>query len=192
MKKGWDKKTVKQRHPGKKKLSSRSPLAQLVLGGTSLSSHRQQGNFVLWCGDWKECMWVFLSLTLPLCMGLSARQILWCDVLCEFRDRGRWKWFVDKSTRALQMKDVRFSMSLGGKELLKLRKWEWWWLITRQLSELSKNTCKTHGGPLLIWLGKGWNDRSFGFSWCHKVWVPPQVTCYKTETGKQIIFCLFY
>lgn len=104
-------------------------------------------------------MWGFLFPTLPSCVGLPAEPLMWCDVLCEFRDRERWKWFAGKSTRASEMKDVRFSVSLGGRGLLKLRKWEWQWLITRQQS---RNTCKAHGGPLLIFWGmNSWNDWSF-------------------------------
>lgn len=63
-------------------------------------------------------MWGFLYLPLP-----RVWQINRCDVLCEYRDRGRWKWFVGKSTRSSEMTDVRFSMSrLGGREVMELRK----------------------------------------------------------------------
>ncbi len=60
----------------------------------------------------------------------APRQILWCDVRCEFRDRGRWKRFVVKSTKPQKWK-MWGSVWVWVAENSCNWEWEWWWLIAR-------------------------------------------------------------
>lgn len=115
--------------------------------------------FVLWCGDGGECMWGF---SVP-CPSLVCGPPGWFfDVMCcvSFGADGTGNNLYGKVPGLLKWKTWGSVWVLVVH--MKLRKWKWWWL-----DNWGKNTCKPHGGLLLICKGNHQNDRSFGFPWCH-------------------------
>lgn len=135
------------------------PWPQLLMGGTSFSHRSRRAGelcYVMW-GLWEVHVGFSVPYP-PTCVGLPSRKILWCDKLCEFSDRGRWKWFVEKTYQCLRNKKdvkVRFVWQ-GSLETEKGR-------VTMTYRQLSKNKCKTHVGALFDLCWNNWNDRSFGF-----------------------------
>lgn len=80
-----------------------------------------------------------------------------------------------KVLEASQMKDMRFTMSLRGREIMKLRKWEWWWVITRQRRKHMHNRWwKTFD---LQSKGKDWIYQLFSFPWCEILCVNAVSVC---------------
>lgn len=137
-----------------------------------LTAAGEQGNSVMWCGDYGKCMWVSLSPTLP-CVWASHLERFFDVISCvslvtEEDGNGLWR----KRTSACEIKKM-WRFGLCGREVLKQRKGEWRWLI----DSWARTNAKHMSEHFLICVETTEMIDPSVFKWCHKKHFSSDLCC---------------